>query len=467
INAISVSAERVLLVLDDYHVIQAPEIHEQMTYLLEHLPPNLHLVISTRVDPPLPIARLRARGQLSEFRVADLRFTVSEAEDFFKNVIGSTMGGEDITAIQASTEGWVAGLQMAALALQALMTENASLDSGAKQSKLKEFVDSFSGKHPYILDYLTDEVFNHQVAEVQTFLLKTSILERLNVGLCEALLRNKAENGETYPPADNAALTKAKAVLDYLEISNLFLIRMDNERQWFRYHHLFADLLRARLEQTWPDIIPGLHRSASDWYAQNGFVDDAIYHALAAKDWEWAASLMEIHVTAYMELGQLATVLKWIESLPDAILRSRPVLCTQVGWALAHAGQFQRVPPLIDMIEASIAAQEKPQKGAGPLSLTEKDLVLVRGRVAVLRAFGCIMAGKPQDALRFSQNALDTISGFAPRELAWLNWISGYAYRGMGQLDQAIHSYEIALDISRKGNTEWVDIATDLGIACR
>ena len=163
----------------------------------------------------------------------------------------------------------------------------------------------------------------------------------------------------------------------------------------------------------------------------------------------------------------MATVLKWIDSLPNAILRNRPVLCTQVAWALANAGQFQRVPPLIDTIEAAISARENPPKGAGSLFLTEKDLILVQGRVAVLRAFGCIMAGKPQDGLRFSKNALDTISGFEPRELAWLNWISGYAYRGMGQLDQAIHFYEIALDISRKGNTEWDDMATDLGIAYR
>ena len=463
INAISASSERVLLVLDDYHVIQTPEIHEQMTYLLEHQPPNLHLVISTRADPPLPITRLRARGQLNEFRAADLRFTVSETAEFFKSMTGVAIAGQDITAIQTSTEGWIAGLQMAALALQAVMSEDSVHDAQAQQSKIKEFVGSFSGKHLYILDYLTDEVFNHQPADVQTFLLKTSILERLNIGLCETVLRNKAENDETSP----AAPTKAKAILDYLENSNLFLIRMDQERQWFRYHHLFADLLRARLEQTWPAMIPELHRSASHWYEQNGFVDDAMYHALAAKDWEWAVRLMEMHVTAYLDRGQLATVLKWIDSLPDAVLRRHPVLCSQVAMSLAHAGQFQRVPPLLDAIEAVLLTWEAPINGTGSLFPTQQDFIRVRGVVAVLRGFGNILAGNPEQALLLGKNALETIPELEPRELAWLNWVCGYAYRGMGELDQAVHFHEIAFDISLKTNAIWEEMSIELGIAYR
>ena len=467
INAISASSERVLLVLDDYHVIQTPEIHEQMTYLLEHHPPNLHLVISTRADPPLPITRLRARGQLNEFRAADLRFTASETAELFKSMTGVAMVGQDITTIQTSTEGWIAGLQMAALALQAMMSEDSAHDAQAQQGKIKEFVGSFSGKHLYILDYLTDEVFNRQPVTVQTFLLKTSILERLNVGLCEAVLRNDIENGEVYSTVEGAAPTKAKAILDYLEISNLFLIRMDQERQWFRYHHLFADLLRARLEQTWPAMMPELHRSASHWYEQNGFVDDAISHALAAKDWEWAARLMEVHVTAYLDRGQLATVLKWIDSLPDAVLRRRPVLCSQVAMSLAHAGQFQRVPPLLDAIEAVLLTWEAQKTGTGSLFSTQQDFIRVRGVVAVLRGFGNILAGNPEQALELGKNALETISGLEPRELAWLNWICGYAYRGMGQIDQAIYFHEIACDISRKTNAIWEEMSIELGIAYR
>jgi LuxR family transcriptional regulator, maltose regulon positive regulatory protein len=378
INTVTASAERVLLVLDDYHLIQTPEIHEQMTYLLEHQPPNLHLVIATRADPPLPITRLRARGQLSEFRAADLRFTAAETEAFFRTMTGVAMTGEDLSAVQTSTEGWIAGLQMAALALQAVMSEDAAGSrrvQGESQGKIKAFVDSFSGKHLYILDYLTDEVFNRQPEEIQTFLLKTSILERLSAGLCAAVLRNdnEAENEREDPAVQNQGLAKAKATLDYLEQSNLFLVRLDPERRWFRYHHLFADLLLARLEQTLPAVIPDLHRKASRWYAENGFVDDAIQHALKAEDWAWAAQLMEMHVTTYLELGQLNLILKWIDSLPTRAAR-RPVLCAQVAEALAHAGRFQRVPPLIEMAETALAAWEGGEEGASALFQTQRDL---------------------------------------------------------------------------------------------
>ncbi len=340
INALSGSAERMLLVLDDYHVIQTPEIQEQMTYLLEHQPPNLHLVIATRADPALPITRLRARGQLSEFRAADLRFSIPETEHFFKTTTGVMMGAEEISAVQTSTEGWIAGLQMAALALQALLNEEAAQgaaaqsagaqsagaqsvgaqsvgeQAAARQGKIKEFVASFSGKHLYILDYLTDEVFNRQPAEIRAFLLQTAVLKRMSAGLCAAVLGNEAENGRADPAAASVSLAKANAILNNLEKSNLFLIPLDHERQWFRYHHLFADLLLARLEQAYPDLVPGLHGKASHWYAQNGFVDDAVQHALQARDWNWAAQLMEMNVTPYLELGQLNTVLKWIELAP-------------------------------------------------------------------------------------------------------------------------------------------------------
>ncbi len=356
INAISASREQVLLILDDYYLIQESEIHEQMTYLLEHQPPNLHLVISTRADPPLPITRLRARGLLNEFRVADLRFNSNEIEEFFKTMTGLAMAGEEINAIQTSTEGWIAGLQMAALALQAVITEDSEIDEQVKESKIKDFVFSFSGKHLYILDYLTDEVFNHQSVEVQTFLLKTSILERMSIGLCEAILHNGKESNANIQTTEGEKNTNVKSILDYLEKSNLFLVRLDYERQWFRYHHLFMDLLRVRLDQTWPEIIPDLYRKASHWYDQNGYVDDAIQYAMSAKDWEWAAALMETHVTEYLELGQLAIVLKWIELLPNAILSNRPILCSQVAFALTQAGQFQRVPPLIAIIELALSA---------------------------------------------------------------------------------------------------------------
>lgn len=467
INTISESPTRVLLVLDDYHVIQASDIHEQIAYLLDHQPPNLHLVISTRADPPLPIARLRARGQLSEFRVADLRFSVSEAGSFFKNATDFALAGEEITAIQTSTEGWIAGLQMAALALQALLNQASALTDKAKQDKIKELVFSFSGKHLYVLDYLTDEVFNHQSEAVKTFLLKTSILERMSAGLCAAVLRDEAENQDTSPGGECAALTDTKAILDYLEKSNLFLVGLDQERHWFRYHHLFADLLRARLGQTWPALLPELHRKASHWYEHNDLAEEAIAHALAATDWDGAARLMEIYVSAYLERGLLAVVLRWIETLPNAVLQNRLVLCAQVAWALAHAGQFQRVPPLLDAIETTLAAWQEPPNENNAVFPTQQDWLRVRGTVAGLRAFGKILAGKPQQALQLGKNALEANPGFEPRELAWLNWLCGYAYRSMGELDEAISFHEIALEFSRKAHPIWEEMSTELGIAYR
>lgn len=470
INAITGSSERLLLVLDDYHLIQTPEIHEQMTYLLEHQPPDLHMVIATRADPPLPIARLRARGQLSEFRAADLRFTDAETEAFFSTMTGVTVTGENLSAVQASTEGWIAGLQMAALALQAVMGEEAGQPpDDESHGKIKTFVDSFSGKHLFILDYLTDEVFNRQPEEIQSFLLKTSILERLSAGLCAAVLwaDNEADNEREDLAVQNQRLVKAKATLDYLEQSNLFLVRLDPERRWFRYHHLFADLLMARLEQTLPGFIPNLHIKASRWYAGNGFVDDAIQHALKAEDWVWAAQLMEMHVTTYLELGQLNLILKWIDSLPTKVLRARPVLCAQVAEALAHAGRFQRVPPLIEMAETALAAWEGGEERAGALFQTQRDAIRVRGITTVLRAFGSVLAGMPEQSVRLVKNVLEMVSDFEPREMAWLHWACGYGYRSMGDLEQAVPCFEQAIDFARQANTMLEDMYTDLGIAYR
>jgi LuxR family transcriptional regulator, maltose regulon positive regulatory protein len=468
INAISEFPERILLIFDDYHLIQTPEIHEQMTYLLEHQPPGLHLVVSTRADPPFPITRLRARGQLSEFRAADLRFTASETEEFFKNLTGLVMPDEDITALQASTEGWAAGLQMAGLAFQALLAEDTASEAQAQHSRMREFIGTFSGKNLYILDYLTDEVFNRQPEAVQTFLLKTSILKEMNASLCEVVLQTEAENNEGNPPGDHEFPSQAKTILDYLDRSNLFIIRLDHERQWFRYHHLFADLLRARLEERWPASIAGLHRKASQWYAQNGSIDEAVQHALAAEDWGLAAMLMETHCRVYLERGQLATILRWIDRLPDIVLNSRPVLCAQVAEALAHAGQFQRVPPLLDAVDAALAAWDGQNKDATYTnSLTDRDLPRVRGIVTLLRGFGHILTGQPEQALCLANDALKNIPGLETRELAWLNWVTGYAYRSMGQLDRSIYFLEIALALSKESNTLWEDMSTDLGIVYR
>src|SRR5215472_15641574 len=254
------------LVLDDYHVITAGPIHQALNYLVEHLPEPMHLVIATRADPPLPLARLRARGQVTEVRAADLRFTTQEAETFLHTTMGLSLSSDEVAVLQNRTEGWIAGLQLAALSLRG-------------RSDSSAFLRAFGGSHRFVLEYLSEEVLSRQSVAVQTFLLQTSLLERLSGPLCDAL------TGEAH----------GQRMLEALERANLFVSSLDDQRQWYRYHHLFADMLRSRLQQTQPSLVPALHRRASTWYEHHGMVIEAVRHALAAPDVEQAARLVEQH----------------------------------------------------------------------------------------------------------------------------------------------------------------------------
>ena len=252
LNEITTIPDNFILVLDDYHLIDSKPVDNALTFLLEHLPPQMHLVITTREDPNLPLARLRARNQLTELRAADLRFTPSEAAEFLNQVMGLNLSAEDIAALEARTEGWIAGLQLAALSMQG-------------HQDVPGFIQAFAGDHRYIVDYLVEEVLQRQPEPVRNFLLQTSILDRLNGPLCDAV---------TGQPG-------GKARLETLQRGNFFLIPLDDKRHWYRYHHLFADVLRMHLMAEQPDQVPALHRRASEWYEQNGSAADAIHHALA------------------------------------------------------------------------------------------------------------------------------------------------------------------------------------------
>ena len=306
------------LVLDDYHVITAEPIHEAVAFLLEHLPPLLRLVMLTRADPPLPLARLRARDQLVEIRAADLRFTTVEAAAFLKQFVGLSLLPADVEALAGRTEGWIAGLQLAALALRG-------------RGDVASFVKAFTGSHAYVAEYLIEEVLQRQPEPVQTFLLETSILGRLSAGLCQAV------TGRPDRPALLADLNRI----------NLFVIPLDEDGQWYRYHHLFADLLQARLRQTLPEeALATLHRRAAVWFEQNGLVADAVTHALAAKDYDGAARLIEQNMSALMSSGQLATLLQWIEAdagrrdqTPSAAIHERGL-----GVHLRRSGRARRAP---------------------------------------------------------------------------------------------------------------------------
>ena len=325
INDLAATAQPLVLVLDDYHLIQAPPIHQQLSYFLEYQPPQMHLVIVTRQDPPLPLSRLRARGQIVEIRQRDLQFTEEETGDFLRGTMALELPAADVAILQRRTEGWIAGLQLAALSLQ----RSDATDRG-------RFVADLNGSHRYILDYLVEEVFQRQTPEVQHFLLKTSILDRLSPALCDAV--TERDDGEQ--------------TLLALERANLFIVRLDESRQWYRYHRLFRDLLRkprAALDTA------ALHVRAARWHEQNGFLDEAMGHALAAEDWDEAERLFEPAAAQAINHGQYATLNRWLDALPQARLWGSPELATLKGWGLLSLGQFDAAGTWAERANALLA----------------------------------------------------------------------------------------------------------------
>src|SRR5690242_5133615 len=314
LNDLSAISNDVVLVLDDYHVIDARDVQDGMTFLLEHLPPQIHLVIASRTDPPLPLVRLRGRGELAEIRAADLRFTAGEAAAYLNEVMGLALTVADVAALEGRTEGWIAALQLAALSMQG-------------REDVTAFIDGFAGDDRYIVDFLAEEVLQRQPGHVQHFLLQTSILDRLSGPLCDAVT---GQDG-------------GKAKLTALERGNLFLVPLDDRRHWYRYHQLFADVLHARLRDEQPDDVPDLHRRASEWYEQNGEPSEAIRHALAAGDFGRAADLIELAIPAMRRNRQEAAVLGWLELLPDEVVRARPVLSVGFAGMLLAGGEFEGV----------------------------------------------------------------------------------------------------------------------------
>jgi LuxR family transcriptional regulator, maltose regulon positive regulatory protein len=391
--------DELLLVLDDYHLIDSPPVHTSLGFLLEHRPPGLHLVLATRADPPLPLARLRARGQLTELRAADLRFTTEEAATLLHETAGAGLSPEAVAALTRRTEGWAAGLHLAALALR-----------GRRDAA--GFVTAFSGSHRYVLDYLAGEVLEHQPEQVREFLLETSVLDRLSGELCDAV----------------TGRTDSQAMLAAIEQAGLFLVPLDEVRGWWRYHHLFADLLRARLRQERPGKLPTLHRAAAAWCEAHGLVDEAIRHALGAGDAAWAARLMEEHYDALFRRAEGATVDRWVEELPEQLLRSRPRLrLAQAVWALMR-GQVDRAEPLLADAEHALQTggcePNKPSAGAASfvanvpatIALVRADLARRRGDANAMEAF----AQQARAQLSAGDQTLQLIIDWDLAVAAWL-----------------------------------------------
>ena len=397
INDLAALEQPILLALDDYHVITDGGVQEAMAFLLRRAPPNLHLVVLTRADPPFPLPRLRIRERLTEIRDRDLRFTPEEMTAFLNSLHHLNLDAEQITALESRTEGWAAGVQLAALSLQGCSAEHAA-----------QFISAFSGSHHYIVDYLFDEVLSRQPDAVREFLVQTSILERMCAPLCDAILTGSTWQASTGDSRDTAVTAPrhpgdrpplrfhAQGILETLEQSNLFLVRLDDERRWYRYHHLFVDVLRGMLQSaSQPDQIAGLHSRACDWYRQNGFAADAFHHALLAGNHERAADIAEENAWSMVLRAEFGTLKKWIQALPGDSVSRRPWLCIYYAWALL----FGESEP----VELQLAAAERHlQAGDGTALQAE-----MQGHIAAVRAWIAYQNGERERAVVLSRRALE------------------------------------------------------------
>lgn len=431
LNDLTTLPDQSILVLDDYHVIDASAVDQALTFLLEHLPPNLHLVIATREDPALPLARLRASDQMIELRITDLRFTHIEAAAFLNRVMGLTLSAQDITALERRTEGWIVGLQLAALSLQG-------------QPDAASFIRSLTGNHHFVLDYLVEEVLERQSESMQQFLLRTSLLERFCASLCDAVVLDPSVSGQ--------------ATLAYLERTNLFLVPLDDERRWYRYHHLFAELLRQRLASSPEDAenrVNALHLRASSWYEEQGLDLEAFHHATAAHDLERAARLVEGKGMPLQFRGAVTPVLNWLRSLPKAALDARPSLWVMYASALSMTGQLTDVE---EKLQAAEAALQGAEVDAGTRNLI--------GHIAALRALLAAGQNQAETIMAQSQRALEYLH---PDNLAVRTatvWKLGMAYHLQGDRAAARRAYTEAITLSVASNNliNTVTASTGLGL---
>lgn len=379
------SATALVIALDDIHVADSPEVRDALGFLIEHLPARVTVAITTRADPDLPLARMRARGELLELRAADLRFTPAEAGTFLDSVMGLELGDDQIRELQARTEGWPAGLQLAALSAKARIDEPATLDA---------FVRDFAGSHRFVLDYLLDEVLAAEDEATRAYLLRTSVLERLSGPLCDAV----------------TGRVDSQAVLEWLERRNLFVVPLDDTREWFRYHHLFADALRARLLAQSPETFRELHGAASRWYAAAGSIADAHRHARQAEDDELTADLVEAAIPQLRRQRRDRTIMKWVRALPDAVVRARPLLATTRAWAHLASGELDQVDPWLTVAEHPTGSRPQSPTADLPPEVTadrDHEIRLVPGTVAIYRASLAQAAGDVHVTVQHATTARD------------------------------------------------------------
>ena len=433
VNEITAIPNPFVLVLDDYHLITAQPIHDGLSFLLDHTPPQIHLVIAGRADPPLPLARLRARNQLTELRAADMRFTTEETATFLNDMMELGLSSEDIAILESRTEGWIAGLQMASLAMQARLSMRGRKD-------VTGFIKAFSGSHRFVLDYLVEEVLNQQSSAIQTFLLETCILERMTAPLCNAV---RCGYTETPSSSEGTAVTDrndSQHILTQLDQVNLFLTPLDDERRWYRYHHLFADLLRSRLEQTQPKQVPILHRRASEWYEKNGLIAEAVRHAFAAGAVKQVARLVEGNAFAMMDHGELTTLVAWFNALPKEMIGSQPWLCVAFAWTLIYTGQVDALNPLLLSAEQALLETSTDQAGFDERAA---------GHIRAIRAYVMALKGNMSQGAKLAREALEQLPEQDLTARGWTASLLANALRWNGDLVAADRTFAKASAISQ------------------
>ena len=420
LNDLDAISNELVLVLDDYHVIDSQDLHEAVAFFVERLPPQVHLIVGSRADPPLPLARLRVRGDLFEIRAADLRFSVEEARTYLNEAMGLHLTTTDIVALETRTEGWIAALQLAALSLQ-----------GRKD--IADFIASFAGDDRFIVDYLVDEVLQRQSEDVRSFLMQTSLLSRFTASLCAAVT---GQGG-------------AQAMLGMLDRANLFLVPLDDRRVWYRYHHLFADMLQARLLDEHPELVPEVHRRASDWYADNGDRPEAIRHAMAAADLTRAAELIELALPMIRQTRQEATLRHWLEALPNELFEARPVLSIGLVGAHMATGDVAGVEALLDSVERWLEPPIEPGDIAGQASaamvvVDHDEFLRLPAQIAVYRAGLALMAGDIHGTIGHANRALELIATDDDVSRGAAAALVGLAHWAIGDLEAARRRYSDA-----------------------
>ena len=441
LNDLDLVGHDIVLVLDDYHTIDAPEIQVGITFMLEHLPANVHLVITTRADPVLPLARLRARGELVEVRAADLRFTPDEATAYLNDVMTLELSAREVATLEGRTEGWIAALQLAGLSMQ-------GRDDHAA------FIAGFAGDDRYIVDYLVEEVWQRQPDHIRDFLLQTSILARMAGPLCDAVTGHEG----------------GRATLEALDRRNLFLIPLDDQRRWYRYHHLFGDVLQARLLDERPELVEELHRRAAEWYAQEGESDEAIRHAIAGNDFERAADLVELAIPAMGRDRRESTVRRWLEAIPEQVIRIRPVLSDGYAASLLVRGVTEGVEARLANAEQwlQLTAESLASQGTRPPEMVVADDAAFRNlpaSIAIHRAGLARILGDDVATVAHARRALDLLGEDEHLGRGGAAALLGLAYWAVGDLDAAQQCYVEGMANLEKAGHRSDEIGLALGLS--